>query len=230
MKKLSIAVLAVFAGVLCFGDVTFELRFPQKELKPQGKSTVAFKKFSCGPENFVPGPDGGFAFQLSDKNEQAKQHPGYNAVANVPFAKGSFEVCCKVSKRKPGTAVRLIHVYSPAKKTKDLLIYYCFINAGGDMMFMIQVKKEQFKLRIPKREFDAGKFNTFKLTWNAEKMACYLNGTLIEDRPLPPEFAAVAAQERTWSNLEVLPVFPHLRDAWENRIAVASLIFRDDDK
>ena len=61
-------------------------------------------------------------------------------------------------------------------------------------------------------------------------MACYLNGTLIEDRPLPPEFAAVAAQERTWSNLDILPVFPHLRDAWENRIAVASLIFRDDDK
>ena len=230
MGKLPIALLAAVAGAMCFGDVTFELRFPKKELKPQGKSTVAFKKFSCGPENFVPGPKDGFAFLLSDKNEQAKQHPSYNAVANVPFAKGSFEVCFKVLKRKPGTGVRLMHVYSPAKKTGDLLIYYCFVNAGGDMMFMIQVKKEQFKLRIPKREFDAGKFNTFKLTWNAEKMACYLNGTLIEDRPLPPEFAAVAAQERTWSNLEVLPVFPHLRDAWENRIAVASLIFRDDDK
>ena len=230
MRKLSIAMLAVVAGAMCFGDVTFELRFPKKEFKPRAKSTVAFKKFSCGPENFVPGPDGGFAFQLSDKNEQAKEYPGYNAVSNVPFAKGSFEICFKVLKRKPGTGVRLMHVYSPAKKTGDLLIYYCFVDPAGDMIFMIQVKKEQFKLRISKQEFKAEEFNTFKLTWNAKKMACYLNGELIEDRPLPPEFAGVAAQERNWSNLDILRVYPQLRDSWKNRVAVASLIFRDDDK
>ena len=230
MKKLSMTLLALLVGVVCRGEVTFALQFPAKEFTPKATSTVRLRKFSCGPENFISGPGKTFAFLLSDHNAKAKECPVYNAVGNVPLGKGSLEICFKILKRLPGTGVRLTHVYSPAAESRDLLIYYCFVDTMGNLKFIIQVKSTQYVLRIPEREFNAGEFNTIKLTWNAKQMACYLNGELIEDRALPPEFAGIAAQKRKWSSFEILPVYPKSHDSWENRAAVASLIFRDEDK
>lgn len=231
MKNFLLAVaVAAVACVRCFGDVTFELQFPEKDFKAKTKNSRMFKPVSFGPENFLPGPENSFAFRLSDKNIAENVFPTFSGNTSVSLPHGSFEVTCKVLKRLPDTSARIMHLYSPAQEPNNLLIYYCFIDRKGNLVFMIQVNDRKFKLAIPAEKFKESEFNTFKLTWNSRRMSCFLNGKRIQDCALPEDFSEIAARKRIWSSLQILPVFPKLGDSGKNRIAVSSMFFKDDNQ
>ena len=215
---------ALFAlGAVCFGDTVFQLDFPAKELKAQGKSMPLVDKIQIGPENFVDAGDGKFAFRLSDANAQKKVFPSYFAGNGFPYAAGSVEFSFKVLKQQTGSPVRFLHVFSPSKDQQGLLIFYFYQNSEKAFVTGIQVGKEQYRIVIPARLIKADAFNKVRVEWNAGTLTAYLDGKKYGDCALPAGFAEFAAKPRGWSTFNVLPVYPANGDKWENRAAVTDI-------
>lgn len=222
MKKTMIC--ALFAlGAVCFGDTVFQLDFPAKELKAQGKSMPLVDKIQIGPENFTDAGDGKFAFQLSDANVQKKQFPSFFAGKGFPYAAGSVEFSFKVLKQLPGSPMRFLHVFSPSKDQQGLLIFYFYQNSEKAFVAGIQVGNKQHRVIIPARLIKADAFNRIKVAWNAQTLTVYLDGKKYDDCALSAEFAGFAAKPRDWSTFNILPVYPANGDKWENRAAVTDI-------
>lgn len=221
MKLTAIAFALCVAGV-CVAAPHFKLSFPEKKFAPDATSKSMISKAIITDENFIAGPDGKFAFVLTDKNAEAKKVPTYSAVANFPFASGSAEVTFKVLKRKSGNQVRILHVFSPAKDdAKAILIYYMYIDSAGNAKLGIQVGKKQIAVTVPAKNMTADAFNTVKMTWNDKVFTASLNGKKVGEVPMTPDFAKFTAKKRGWSTLFITPVFNAGNEDWSNRAAVS---------
>lgn len=220
--KLSLIVSALCIAGSCIATPHFKLTFPEKKFVPDAKSKTMISKAIITDENFIAGPDGKFAFVITDKNAEAKKVPTYSAVANFPFAAGSAEVTFKVLKRKPGNQVRILHVFSPAQSdAAALLIYYMYIDPAGNAQLGIQVGKKQIAVTVPAKNMTADAFNTAHMTWNDKVFTASMNGQKVGEVPMTPDFAEFVAKKRGWSTLFITPVFNSSNEDWSNRAAVS---------
>ena len=223
MKLTTLAIALCIAGT-CIAGPSFKLDFPEKKFAPEAKSKAMITKAVITDENFVAGPDGKFAFVLTDKNAENKKVPAYSAAGNFPFAAGSAELTFKVLKRKPKTLVRMLHVFSPSKdEPKDVLIYYMYIDVAGNANIGIQVGKKQVAVVVPGNIMKADAFNTAKMTWNDKILTVTMNGEKVGEKVMDANFTAIVAKKRGWSSMFIAPVFGGVNEDWSNRVAIASI-------
>ena len=223
---MKLTTLAIVFGIVgsCIAGPSFKLSFPEKKFAPEAKSKAMITKAIISDENFIAGPDGKFAFVLTEKNAENKKVPAYSAAGNFPFTAGSAEVTFKILKRKPGSQLRILHVFSPAKDdAKSVLIYYMYIDVNGKANFGIQVGKKQVQVVVPAKMMTPDAFNTAKMVWNDKKLSVVMNGKVAGEVPMTADFAEVAAKKRGWSSIFIVPVFGGVNENWSNRAAIASI-------
>lgn len=230
MKSAFVCALLAFGSSISFGETVFELDFPAKEFKPVSKQMGLADKIDVSAENFIAGPDDKFAFQLSDDNARKKQTPNFSAGTGFPYLNGSVELTFKVTKQEPDSKVRLLHVFSPSKDGKSLLIYYFFVNEKGGFTTIVQCRNKHYKLNLPARLLSKTAFNTVKVAWDGKTMTVYHNGEKYEDAPLPAEYAEDAAKPRDWSTYGLLQMVIPDGDNWGNRVAIAGIKVENETK
>ena len=67
MKLTTLAIALGIAGS-CIAGPSFKLSFPEKKFAPEAKSKAMITKAIISDENFIAGPDGKFAFVLTEKS------------------------------------------------------------------------------------------------------------------------------------------------------------------
>ena len=223
MKFKTFAVAFTIAGA-CIAGPSFKLTFPQKTFAPEARSKAMVSKAVISDENFIAGPDGKFAFVLTEKNAENKKVPTYSAGSNFPFSAGSAEITFKLIKRKPKTQVRMLHVFSPAKDDpKAILIYYMYLDVNGNAQIGIQVGKKQVCVAVPEKMMTPDAFNTAKMTWNDKLLSVSMNGKTVGEAAMAAEFTEIVSKKRGWSSIFIVPIFSGSNEDWSNRVAISSI-------
>ena len=108
------------------------------------------------------------------------------------------------------------------------MILYSYLDAKGNYHSDFQFNGNDGKINyirmiVPADKIKAGEFTRIDIANSKEKAQLYVNGTLADEKPLPPAFADAAARPHGWSEFMLLPAFPQGGDDFGTQAAVARL-------
>lgn len=211
-------------------QLSFRLDFSREITaeKALGHARNIQEKFQVADENFIDGPKGMKAFVLTPANGSAKVYPRYVYTKNFNIAGETISFYFKVLKQIPGKNVRFFHLFVPEKAQGKVMILYSYLDAKGNYHSDFQFNGNDGKINyirmfVPADKIKAGEFTRIDIANNKEKAQLYVNGTLADEKTLPPAFADAAARPRGWSEFMLLPAFPQGGDDFGTQAAVARL-------
>ena len=180
-------------------QLSFRLDFSREITaeKALGHARNIQEKFQVVDENFIDGPGGMKAFVLTPANGSAKVYPRYVYTKNFNIAGETISFYFKVLKQIPGKNVRFFHLFVPEKAQGKVMILYSYLDAKGNYHTDFQFNGNNGKINYIRMvvladKIKAGEFTRIDIANNKEKAQLYVNGTLADEKTLPPAFADAA--------------------------------------
>ncbi len=220
------AFMLLFATLLHGAEPIFHLSFDGKTLtadQARGEKKP-IKPIELGVENFIPGVSQGDAFVRT-----RQEWPTYTANQNVNFEEGTVSFWFKPINWIDGKPARFLHIYSPVKGTKDVLIFYFMKRPTTrelEMRIFSQLgeTREMVSLIVPADAVNAASWQKVDLAWDERSAVLYFNGEKVEEKPMVASFAEQVKLPRDWSSLGVLPVITSDGDDWDVRTAIDDIV------
>ena len=212
--------LLIACALLCGGalsgsaqETLFELNFNNRNLLPAKAAgeNRPIKPLTLDPAaNFPAGVRNTAGFRLSDANTRNSETLTFTANRNMNFKQGTVSFYFKPEKWPDNKKKRFLHVYSPGKEPKGLLIYYFYVDEKGGYVSALRMEnasaKEFVSVKIPAEEILKDTFQKIDVTWDGKKLTLYHNGDFQDEAELPAIFAEESAKPRSWGSLQILPV------------------------
>lgn len=225
MKKINLVSGVLLLTSACFAaDMSFSLTFDGKTVNPettQGEPNPV-KKLKLSDENFVKGFNNKEAFVLT-----GQETPGYTANRIVNFGESTVSFWFKPVNWTQDKPARFLHIYSPSKDGKNLLIYYFLKNSSSNIIVKIVCNSNGSssvaEVTVPGDSVAQDVWQKIDVTWNAKTLTIYRNGEKVDEKPMPDAFAAVAQSPRNWTGFNVLPVFIADGDSWDIKTAIDNI-------
>jgi hypothetical protein len=222
MKKINLVSGVLLLTSACFAaDMSFSLTFDGKTVNPELPLTnKPVKALTLNDDNFVKGFNNKDAFVLTNQ-----ANPTYTANSIVNFGESTVSFWFKPVNWMQDKPARFLHIYSPSKDKKSLLIYY-FLKKSGSNDIIAKISGSSSgvsnvtEVTIPGDSIAQDAWQKIDIAWNTKTLTIYRNGEKICENPMFEAFTELIKEARDWTGFGVLPVFISDGDSWDIKTAI----------